>query len=102
MGMYSEIVNHCAKAGPHAVGYLQTKDLECIFDFYWVAPDGCMYKVDWPTSLNDGKCGRVRPFCFTGYIQVVDRILERVDLKFVDGKLISSMPVNRTRAFGVQ
>lgn len=100
MGMYSEIVNHCTKAGPQLVGYLQTKDFECIFDFYWVAPDGFIYRVDWPAGR--GQRGKVRPFCFTGYIQVIDRILERTDLKFVDGKLMSSMPVNRTAASGVQ
>lgn len=80
MGIYSEIINSCHDLGSEYVGYLQTKDLDGVFDQYWIAPNGYLFKIYWPALRQDGcigfePClngdrphGRVSPFRFTGLI----------------------------------
>jgi hypothetical protein len=46
MGMFSTIINHCPDLGDDFMGQLQTKDLENMLDYYWLAPDGCLFMID--------------------------------------------------------
>jgi len=83
VGMYSEIVNSCDALVKDLTGYLQTKDLESVFDLYWAAKDGTLYRVYWPTqppvTVGGGffqpgsfsRRGAVRPYRFSGCINVI-------------------------------
>lgn len=50
MGMFSTVINQCPDLGSDFMGHLQTKDLESMMDYYWLAPDGCLFLID------DGPC----------------------------------------------
>lgn len=88
MGLYSSVINYCPALGPEFMGVLQTKQLDCMMDLYWLAPDGLLYKIDdsstWtlePSSVQDwliglpvrrvstGAKGRVTPFRKSGVVR---------------------------------
>lgn len=46
MGLYSIVLNTCPELGSEFLGELQTKELESLMDTYWLATDGCLYRVD--------------------------------------------------------
>lgn len=46
MGLYSTVFNQCKELGEEFLGELQTKDLECMLDSYWLSPTGCLYRID--------------------------------------------------------
>jgi len=83
VGMYSEVINSCDALVKDLTGYLQTKDLESVFDLYWVAKDGTLYRIHWPPSPlvtvssvffqagSFSRRGAVRPYRLTGCINVI-------------------------------
>jgi hypothetical protein len=91
MGMFSEVINQCPTLGGDFSGVLQTKDLECVMDWYWLAPDGGLYRIDdsgtWTLEFEEGRSnpltmfkrvptglkGRVRPYRKFGTVRFTAR-----------------------------
>ena len=69
MGLYSEVINHCPMLGEGFQGVLQTKDLTSLMDYFWLAPDGCLYQVREPP--DDESRGRISPFRVSGTLTLV-------------------------------
>lgn len=91
MGMFSEVINQCSMLGDDFIGVLQTKDLECLMDSYWLAPDGRLYRIDdsgtWILKSGDfqvdglpmfkciptGEKGHIRPYRKYGVVRFTAR-----------------------------
>lgn len=67
MGLFSTVYNSCDLFGPDFLGDLQTKDLECLMDYYWISPRGELFKVDGYGVFDEGSPGggfrRLRTSC---------------------------------------
>lgn len=110
LGLYSTVLNTCPDLGVEFLGELQTKELESLMDTYWLATDGCLYRVedsstydlepvergegDFPfpyfKAVPTGKHGRLKPYRKSGTIRFTahyqGEILEAVTY-FKVGKL---------------
>ena len=84
MGLYSEVINTFPHAGDTFIGVLQTKNLDCALEQYYVTKDGKLYKIDYGRY---GKNGRVIPWRLTCCINLVNSRLDRVVFCFKDGML---------------
>lgn len=116
MGMFDRI--HCSYdlgSGFHN-RTLQTKDMECMMGEYWLDPAGNLWDIDYTgthdfieipedeidknfpwnsfKSVPNGNHGRVKPYCFTGTIEVYPEKWDchyaaypRQSITFVWGKL---------------
>lgn len=91
MGMFSEVINQCSVLGDDFTGVLQTKDLDCLMDLYWLAPDGSLYRIDdggtWTLELDEPKAtglpmfktvptglkGRIKPYRKFGTVRLTTR-----------------------------
>jgi hypothetical protein len=89
LGLYSTVLNTCPDLGPEFLGELQTKELESLMDTYWLATDGCLYRVedgdaydlelveheagDFPfphfKPVPTGRHGRLKPYRKSGTIR---------------------------------
>jgi hypothetical protein len=85
MGLFSEVINSCEQLGDDMLGVLQTKELECVMDTYWLSPDGRLYLIDdsqtWSLELTDapwpdnvkkvktGARGKIKPYPVNGAIR---------------------------------
>lgn len=108
MGLYSTIINASELLGPEFIGNIQTKSFDGLMDLYWIAPDGCIYRVDddetwtlsfehgkWPRRVLTGQKGRVTPFYYSGIASVtslVDGTYRCAMALFLDGKLVMALP----------
>jgi hypothetical protein len=46
MGLFSTVYNSCPMLGQEFLTDLQTKDLECLLDYYWISPVGELFRMD--------------------------------------------------------
>lgn len=98
MGIYYEIINCCKDLGQEYVGYLQTKDFDGCFDLFWISPDGCLFKVDFPivrwygaaAKESEPEHGRVTPFRFTGLVSISGKNCRR-PIWFIRGRLVTNV-----------
>jgi hypothetical protein len=96
MGLFSTIVNSCDSLGQEFVGSLQTKDFEGAFDFFWIDPNGFLFRINLPpvdhSDMVDAPIrGRVKPFLFTGLIRVTagPTLFTSRPVWFISGRLIA-------------
>ena len=85
MGLYSEVINLCPWMGSRFIGLLQTKNLECILDQYFLAKDGTFYRIYNPVNSENGL---VKPYRITLCIDVVNSHFDRATLCLKDGVLV--------------
>jgi hypothetical protein len=113
MGMYSTIYNTSHAFGPQFLGELQTKDLDCVMDEYWLSPNGELYHIDTvethepqinPDSKNwvdclmwvpTGRHGSIRPCLVTNVLRMygspTGKFVETFAY-FRDGRLVEVLP----------
>lgn len=92
MGLFSTVINSCEELGPGFMGELQTKDLDCVMDHYWLSPAGTLFRIDderaWTLQEDDespllpilghglkvvptGLRGAVKPYRKSGVVRLV-------------------------------
>ena len=103
MGLFSTVYNSCEAFGPDFLGELQTKDLECLMDYYWISPRGDGYGAFEEGLQEDGFHRRrvgckvaLRPY----YATVLVRLYGIKDSRFVEasgffrlGRLTQVIPI---------
>ena len=113
MGMF-DTIRSSYNLGKGMEGELQTKDLVCLMQEYWISPSGQLYEIDFSgtqdfvldpendTALMSGVCwvpngnhGRVRATRHYGVVEVYpskwcnDDCCYTCQITFCDGKIVS-------------
>ena len=114
MGMFDSL-RSSYDLGPGFSKELQTKDLDCLCEQYWIDPVGRLYKIDYNgtqdwekvpeeerkhsldvyRTVSNGHRGRVYPYIITREIEVYPSkwdayysLYPRKKIKFIDGVLV--------------
>lgn len=109
MGLYSNVISHYSGAGSEFLGYFQTKDLESVFDDYWLSPAGELYLIDWSSAyelnpnhddsydifnafkwIRTDDRGRLKACSYTGCLRiytVVNNVFIECNLCLLNGKI---------------
>jgi hypothetical protein len=105
MGLFSTVYNSCPRLGSQFMTDLQTKDLECLMDYYWISPAGELFKMGGYTYFDDLDPKIFRKASFSRlvlrphYVTALTRLYCIKDSKFLEvhaffrlGKLTEVIP----------